>query len=92
VEKRQERYDAEVCELTLPGDTDKPAKVRDLMSLDDTDKLAYMTMRQAPSSSTDKHRHHHATQVNQYGLNPIMGVVMRNDPGDWKRVLVSRIC
>jgi hypothetical protein len=60
--------------------------------LDDTDKIAYATMREALSSSACKHRRHHAAQINQDILSTIRNFVMRNDTDDWKRALVCGIC
>jgi hypothetical protein len=60
--------------------------------LDETDKLAYTTMRQGLSSSACKHRRHHATEINKDILATIHGFVMRNDNENWKRALVCGIC
>jgi hypothetical protein len=60
--------------------------------LDDVDKVSYLAMRQALSSSACKHRRHHATEINRDVLATIRSFVMRNNAEDWKRALVCGIC
>jgi hypothetical protein len=58
----------------------------------DSDRAAYVTLRQTLSSSACKHCRHHSNEVNRDILNTIHAFVIRNDADDWKRALVCGIC
>jgi hypothetical protein len=60
--------------------------------LTDLDRATYLSIRQAFSSSSCKHRRHHATDVNREILASLRAFVVRGDPDDWKRALVCGIC
>jgi hypothetical protein len=60
--------------------------------IDESDRAAYLTLRQTLSSSTCKHCRHHSNEVNRDILNMIQAFVIRNDADDWKRALVCGIC
>ena len=60
--------------------------------MNETDKVSYMNMRHALSSSACKHRRHHSNEINQEIVATIRAFVMRGDQQDWKRALVCGIC
>jgi hypothetical protein len=60
--------------------------------LNDADKLSYLTMRQALSSSVCKHRRNHSNEISQEIIGSLHAFVMRNDADDWRRGLVCGIC
>jgi hypothetical protein len=60
--------------------------------LSDSDKAAYLAMRQSLSSSAWKHRRNHSKEVSLDIVATIRGFVMRSDADDWKRGLVCGIC
>lgn len=59
--------------------------------ISEPDKVAYLSMRQALSSSACKHRRHHSNEINQEIVSTIHAFVMRGDGDDWKRALVCGI-
>lgn len=59
--------------------------------LNDADKEAYNKMRITLSSPACKHRRHHSKELNREIVNTIKSFVVRNDPEDWKRALVTGI-
>ena len=59
--------------------------------LSDIDKKSYTQMRIAFSSRACKHRRHHSNELNREIVNSIKNFVVRNDPDDWKRALVTGI-
>lgn len=60
--------------------------------LNDRDKMSYLRMRQALSSSACKHRRHHSNEINQDIIATLHNFVMRGDGDDWRRALVCGIC
>lgn len=59
--------------------------------LSDADKELYNKMRITLSSPACKHRRHHSKELNREIINSIKNFVVRNDPEDWKRALVTGI-
>lgn len=59
--------------------------------ISESDKISYIGMRQALSSSACKHRRHHSNEINQEVISTIHAFVMRGDGDDWKRALVCGI-
>jgi hypothetical protein len=60
--------------------------------LTDSDRRAYLALRQAFSSSACKHRRNHSTEINRDILASLRAYVMRGDSDDWKRAMVCGIC
>jgi hypothetical protein len=83
--------------MEVPGDPAPPQPEAPVLPaywdlIGDTDRAAYLTLRQTLSSSACKHCRHHSNEVNRDILNTIHTFVIRNDADDWKRALVCGIC
>jgi hypothetical protein len=60
--------------------------------LTEPDKVAYLKIRQALSSSACRHQRHHAKDINKEILTTLQNFIVRNDGEDWKRAIVCGIC